>query len=785
MVTMPEPLQVTSWATPHWGGASGISSPPIPNGVVVVFARNEVGKSSTASALAWLLAGPGTEADLHIYGPPGSPLQASLTATIADEALSIGVHTTVLRAERNRQVGENLTADLGGAPMDRASLRARLGGIDLDIFRRYYWVGAEDIHDRTNQGSEDGLSTRHVFGGLDPFEQSANLEDLGNSIIGRSKGRAGAGTARALGDTASDLDREIDIARGTRDAWALARKRHETAKHDHQAAMDERREGQERTRSLEQAIEAIPLWITLVEATEASDQAESPSDDQRRLVANQIPIRQGLADLLELEKRLTDADGDFGRAAEAIGDWIDLVDGLDTTSDTVDAIQTAELTIQSRRGDKEDAEVAAAAVVPGAGSTGTTAAKEADRTGPTIRLATLGLAAAAAGTAIVGQPIAATILGLLTAAAIAVLVGARPRPSTAAVIDPAVDKSAELAKAQRRLELAFERRDELLAGAGIPADRIPPGNDRLATRLTDIETMKRTRRAVDDQSRALETRTNELDGLLPDDVVPGNAERSLNEAIEVAKKFDRCSDNFDASRSALRDFLGGSETPEHALLEAHNRTELEGLLTSERDLVPELVERVKTTEESSNNAGADLARVEQEADLQTPLLKRETVRSAIQEKVVTGLAHRLSSHILSESARNFIDDDHGGRLRVADEIARSIGDGWSVVRFDRRSEQFMVRQTDGEHPERRLSTGARSLLNLAYRLATISTESEKMPVLLPVILDDPLVHVDDSRRNSAFAALARFGDRHQIFYFTCHREHADQAVRAGAHLIEL
>ena len=784
MVTMPEHLQITSWSTPHWGGASGISSTAIPNGVVVVFARNENGKSSTASALAWLLAGPGTEADLHAFGPPGSPLQSSLTATIADESLAIGVHTTVPRAARNRQVGETLTADLEGTQLDRDSLRARLGGIDLDILRRYYWVGAEDVHDRASQGVGDGLSTRAVFGGSDPFEQSAGLDDTGNDLIGRSKGRAGAGTARALGDTASTLDQEIRIARGAREAWASAHEHHETSKSDHQLATEGLRECQERIRSLEQATEAIPLWLTLVGATEGSDQIEPPTDCQRQLVTNQISIRQALADLLGLEEGLRNADGDLVRAEEAVGDWIDLADGLDTTEDTVDEIRTAESTIQSRRIDKEEAQVAAA-VASGTGSPGATAAKDTHRTGPTISLAALGLAVAAAGTAIVGQPVAATVLGLLTAAAIAVLVGIRPRPSASTLSDPTVDESTELAKAERRYELAFERRDELLTNAGIPIDRIPPRNDRLATRLADISALRTARRKADDQKQAVNSRRDELVGLLPDDVVSGNAERDLNQAIDVTEKFERGAADLETARSELREFLGGRETAEYDLLENHDRAGLQGRLTAERALLPDLEEGMESTEDLANRAGADLARVEQEADFQTPLLEREAVRSAIREKVVAGLAHRLSSHILSEAALDFIGDDHGGLLQIADEIARSIGDGWSEIRFDPRSEQLMVRADVGEHPERRLSTGARSLLNLAFRLATIATESEKMPVLLPVILDDPLVHLDDSRRESAFTALARFGERHQVFYFTCHREHADQAIRAGAHLSEL
>jgi uncharacterized protein YhaN len=94
-----------------------------------------------------------------------------------------------------------------------------------------------------------------------------------------------------------------------------------------------------------------------------------------------------------------------------------------------------------------------------------------------------------------------------------------------------------------------------------------------------------------------------------------------------------------------------------------------------------------------------------------------------------------------------------------------------------------VESTNGEYSEDRLSTGGRSLLNLALRLGAITVESERLPVRLPVILDDALANMDKDRRRTAFQVLAKFAEGHQVLYFTCHKHHADAAAEAGASVI--
>jgi uncharacterized protein YhaN len=79
-----------------------------------------------------------------------------------------------------------------------------------------------------------------------------------------------------------------------------------------------------------------------------------------------------------------------------------------------------------------------------------------------------------------------------------------------------------------------------------------------------------------------------------------------------------------------------------------------------------------------------------------------------------------------------------------------------------------------------LSDGSRDQLYLALRLATIERHAERAEAM-PLVLDDVLVHFDDSRSRAALAALAEIASRVQVLLFTHHArvvELARQAVPA-------
>ena len=75
-----------------------------------------------------------------------------------------------------------------------------------------------------------------------------------------------------------------------------------------------------------------------------------------------------------------------------------------------------------------------------------------------------------------------------------------------------------------------------------------------------------------------------------------------------------------------------------------------------------------------------------------------------------------------------------------------------------------------------LSEGGRTLLYTAMRIAIMQQEAQDPHApSLPLLCDDPLVHLDDVRTVQAFMMMKNQAEEHQIIYFTCKTEIRDLA----------
>ena len=92
----------------------------------------------------------------------------------------------------------------------------------------------------------------------------------------------------------------------------------------------------------------------------------------------------------------------------------------------------------------------------------------------------------------------------------------------------------------------------------------------------------------------------------------------------------------------------------------------------------------------------------------------------------------------------------------------------------------------GRVPSTALSTGARALLYLAFRLALADHDAVRKNLRLPLLCDDPLVHLDDQRASQVISLLASAAERgHQVLLFTCQQRTVDVARAAGAAVLDL
>lgn len=152
-----------------------------------------------------------------------------------------------------------------------------------------------------------------------------------------------------------------------------------------------------------------------------------------------------------------------------------------------------------------------------------------------------------------------------------------------------------------------------------------------------------------------------------------------------------------------------------------------------------------------------------------------------------GLVHRyvrvrLASTILATEIERYRQEHQGPVLERASELfPRLTGGHYSGLKtgFDDKDNQVLVcvRRDDVEVPVPALSDGARDQLYLALRLATLQRHGE-LNEPLPLILDDVLIHSDDSRAEAALAVLGEYAQSGQVLFFTHHHRLVELARRA-------
>jgi uncharacterized protein YhaN len=143
---------------------------------------------------------------------------------------------------------------------------------------------------------------------------------------------------------------------------------------------------------------------------------------------------------------------------------------------------------------------------------------------------------------------------------------------------------------------------------------------------------------------------------------------------------------------------------------------------------------------------------------------------------------RLSASVLQREIQQYRERHRAPVLQVAAELFTRLTLGAYQgldVDYGERDEPVLVCVRPDQSPLRvpALSTGTRDQLYLALRLASIqhlSTQRE----LMPLILDDILVHFDDDRARAALIALADFSAVTQVLFFTHHERLCELAQKA-------
>jgi uncharacterized protein YhaN len=164
-------------------------------------------------------------------------------------------------------------------------------------------------------------------------------------------------------------------------------------------------------------------------------------------------------------------------------------------------------------------------------------------------------------------------------------------------------------------------------------------------------------------------------------------------------------------------------------------------------------------------------RAQTSADVAECAQRVEALKERLNELAAQLARHVLADHLLSQALSAFKARHAPGVFRVAGEhLARATQGAWNGVRLAADDEDLEVRDASGAwRPSAALSRGTADLLYLTLRLG-LARDLRPGGYLLPLLLDDVLVHLDPERADGLAAVLCAEAQTRQVIMFSCRPE---------------
>ncbi|MBL8696705.1 MAG: AAA family ATPase [Planctomycetes bacterium] len=205
-------MRLRSWHVWGYGALSGERADDLPDGLVLIYGRNEAGKSTLLSFLRDALFGfPPPKSASH--RPPLSGGRHGGTIRLAFQDDEVTIEREVGR-KRSQQIRR---AD--GAELSEPELQRMLGGADRKLFEEVFTFDLEDLRDLRQLSADaarDALSSAGVAGaGRSARKASAELHEQADSLV-RTRG---ACRAAELTERLRKLEEEREAALSTAQSY--------------------------------------------------------------------------------------------------------------------------------------------------------------------------------------------------------------------------------------------------------------------------------------------------------------------------------------------------------------------------------------------------------------------------------------------------------------------------------------------------------------------------------------------------------------------------------------
>lgn len=367
-------------------------------------------------------------------------------------------------------------------------------------------------------------------------------------------------------------------------------------------------------------------------------------------------------------------------------------------------------------------------------------------------------------------------------------------------LDAEVAASTRLGKATEAVELASRQVDEavealelLIGQCGLRGLSSARGLREAAPKYRDAATkVAEARNREAEVGAALQA----VEALLVD-VQPVTVGWRFERILDEVERLHGCQTDREAvesrlekSRRDLKVALGDLSDVDSWLAEPLDVSGLEAQLSSATDEVGAVDARVKQLSEDIGRLAHEMQQLSEVEVLASINDEIGALREQQDDVVMKAASVALAAQLIHELTGEYERKNQPALVAEASRLACGAASLWSgiLVRRDTsgKLEVEVEEKGRGRLPAATLSTGARALLYMAFRISLAEHDARRRGLRLPILCDDPLVHLDDQRAADVAPLLASAADNgHQVLLFTCHQRTVDIARAVGAEVVEI
>lgn len=296
--------------------------------------------------------------------------------------------------------------------------------------------------------------------------------------------------------------------------------------------------------------------------------------------------------------------------------------------------------------------------------------------------------------------------------------------------------------------------------------------------------------AVESSLESARGELNNLIGVVPGLVTLGSPQAvvaEVNRVKAMKQDYDTAAARLTEVSAEFDLLVGGSDAVRQVVESAQSREEIQVALEAARQA---RIDAGHARDHISTQLGAAADQVKASSVdevLAGFLESRDTALEELEEVVHQQAVASLAAETLRTVIGKYELANQGPLVARAQELINQVDANFGSLFVDRSGSQptFQIERNGQRFDVSKLSTGARTIVYVALRLAFAEIDTDTRGVAVPLICDDPLISVDDERLQPALALLKNAAARRQVMLFTCHARTVHAAQSLGAKVVEL